>query len=152
MSDSVARLRLLNDLYPSGEPVRAIGLKSYARGLDSRVLTILWGVVFLRMLGRPVCPTSNKAEVPKCPILKPLPSNITHNPSGKTECRADQTHRYRPGPVLAYSPGVAEPVREIARDAELAYQYTGKGNLVAVISDGTAILGLGNLGPLASSR
>ena len=51
---------------------------------------------------------------------------------------------------LAYSPGVAEPVREIARDAELAYRYTGKGNLVAVISDGTAILGLGNLGPLAS--
>ena len=52
--------------------------------------------------------------------------------------------------ALAYSPGVAEPVREIARDAELAYRYTGKGNLVAVISDGTAILGLGNLGPLAS--
>ena len=51
---------------------------------------------------------------------------------------------------LAYSPGVAEPVREIARDPELAYKYTGKGNLVAVISDGTAILGLGNLGPLAS--
>lgn len=51
---------------------------------------------------------------------------------------------------LAYSPGVAEPVREIARDAELAYRYTGKGNLVAVISDGTAILGLGDLGPLAS--
>ncbi|MCZ4129849.1 malic enzyme-like NAD(P)-binding protein [Stutzerimonas balearica] len=51
---------------------------------------------------------------------------------------------------LAYSPGVAAPVREIARDAELAYRYTGKGNLVAVISDGTAILGLGNLGPLAS--
>ncbi|UUC50447.1 MULTISPECIES: malic enzyme-like NAD(P)-binding protein [Pseudomonas] len=52
--------------------------------------------------------------------------------------------------ALAYSPGVAEPVREIARDAELAYKYTGKGNLVAVISDGTAILGLGDLGPLAS--
>lgn len=51
---------------------------------------------------------------------------------------------------LAYSPGVAEPVREIARDAENAYRYTNKGNLVAVISDGTAILGLGNLGPLAS--
>lgn len=51
---------------------------------------------------------------------------------------------------LAYSPGVAEPVRAIAEDAELAYKYTGKGNLVAVISDGTAILGLGNLGPLAS--
>ncbi|MEG0635508.1 MAG: malic enzyme-like NAD(P)-binding protein, partial [Pseudomonas sp.] len=51
---------------------------------------------------------------------------------------------------LAYSPGVAEPVREIAREPELAYSYTGKGNLVAVISDGTAILGLGDLGPLAS--
>lgn len=51
---------------------------------------------------------------------------------------------------LAYSPGVAEPVKEIAANPETAYQYTGKGNLVAVISDGTAILGLGNLGPLAS--
>lgn len=52
--------------------------------------------------------------------------------------------------ALAYSPGVAEPVREIAANPELAYAYTGKGNLVAVISDGSAILGLGNLGPLAS--
>ncbi len=51
---------------------------------------------------------------------------------------------------LAYTPGVAEPVREIAKDAENAYRYTNKGNLVAVITDGTAILGLGNLGPLAS--
>jgi len=52
--------------------------------------------------------------------------------------------------ALAYSPGVAEPVREIAKDPLNAFKYTGKGNLVAVISDGTAILGLGNLGPLAS--
>jgi len=52
--------------------------------------------------------------------------------------------------ALAYSPGVAEPVREIAIDPNAAYKYTGKGNLVAVISNGTAILGLGNLGPLAS--
>ena len=51
---------------------------------------------------------------------------------------------------LAYSPGVAEPVREIAKDPENAYRYTGKGNLVAVISNGSAILGLGNLGALAS--
>ncbi|MGI9277299.1 MAG: malic enzyme-like NAD(P)-binding protein [Endozoicomonas sp.] len=51
---------------------------------------------------------------------------------------------------LAYSPGVAEPVREIAADRENAYKYTGKGNLVAVISNGSAILGLGNLGALAS--
>lgn len=52
--------------------------------------------------------------------------------------------------ALAYSPGVAEPVREIAADANNAYKYTAKGNMVAVISNGTAILGLGNLGPLAS--
>ena len=51
---------------------------------------------------------------------------------------------------LAYSPGVAEPVREIAADPDNAYKYTAKGNTVAVISNGTAILGLGNLGPLAS--
>ncbi|MBE0364379.1 malate dehydrogenase (oxaloacetate-decarboxylating)(NADP+) [Pseudoalteromonas ulvae UL12] len=52
--------------------------------------------------------------------------------------------------ALAYSPGVAEPVREIAANPADAYKYTAKGNLVAVISNGTAILGLGNLGPLAS--
>ena len=52
--------------------------------------------------------------------------------------------------ALAYTPGVAEPVKEIAKDPENAYQYTAKGNLVAVISNGTAILGLGNLGALAS--
>ncbi len=51
---------------------------------------------------------------------------------------------------LAYSPGVAEPVRAIAQNPDNAYRYTGKGNLVGVISDGTAILGLGNLGSLAS--
>ena len=51
---------------------------------------------------------------------------------------------------LAYSPGVAEPVREIAKNPKTAYEYTNKGNLVAVITDGTAILGLGNLGPLAA--
>src|SRR5512140_3198219 len=50
---------------------------------------------------------------------------------------------------LAYTPGVADPCLEIARDAELAYEYTGKGNLVAVISNGTAVLGLGDIGPLA---
>jgi len=51
---------------------------------------------------------------------------------------------------LAYTPGVAYPVLEIERDPELAYEYTSKGNLVAVISNGTAILGLGNRGSLAS--
>lgn len=52
--------------------------------------------------------------------------------------------------ALAYSPGVAEPVMAIAENPEAAYDYTIKGNLVAVITNGTAILGLGNLGPLAS--
>ncbi|MFM8821447.1 MAG: NADP-dependent malic enzyme, partial [Phenylobacterium sp.] len=51
---------------------------------------------------------------------------------------------------LAYSPGVAVPVLRIAEAPETAYDYTSKGNLVAVISNGTAILGLGNLGALAS--
>ena len=51
---------------------------------------------------------------------------------------------------LAYTPGVAEPCRAIARDVSAVYDYTSKGNLVAVISDGTAVLGLGNIGPSAS--
>ena len=51
---------------------------------------------------------------------------------------------------LAYTPGVAEPVREINKDPANAYKYTNKGNLVAVITDGTAVLGLGNMGALAS--
>ena len=51
---------------------------------------------------------------------------------------------------LAYTPGVAVPVLEIEKDPEMAYEYTSKGNLVAVVSNGTAILGLGDRGPLAS--
>ncbi len=50
---------------------------------------------------------------------------------------------------LAYTPGVAEPCREIHRNDDLVYQYTAKGNLVAVVSNGTAVLGLGNIGPHA---
>jgi malate dehydrogenase (oxaloacetate-decarboxylating)(NADP+) len=52
--------------------------------------------------------------------------------------------------ALAYSPGVAEPCKEIAEDKEKVYKYTAKGNLVAVISNGTAVLGLGDIGPEAS--
>src|SRR5918999_242107 len=51
--------------------------------------------------------------------------------------------------ALAYSPGVAEPCLEIKRNAECAYKYTAKGNLVAVVTNGTAVLGLGNIGALA---
>lgn len=49
--------------------------------------------------------------------------------------------------AIAYTPGVAEPCLEIRKDEDLAYEYTGKGNLVAVITDGTAVLGLGDIGP-----
>ncbi len=51
---------------------------------------------------------------------------------------------------LAYTPGVAEPCREIEKNPELAYEYTAKGNMVAVVTDGSAVLGLGNIGPLAA--
>ena len=51
---------------------------------------------------------------------------------------------------LLYSPGVAEPCRQIAVDEQKAYDYTGKGNLVAIVSDGSAVLGLGNIGPKAA--
>src|SRR5436189_1199857 len=51
---------------------------------------------------------------------------------------------------MAYSPGVAEPCKEIAKNKEDVYKYTTKGNLVAVISNGTAVLGLGDIGPEAS--
>ena len=73
---------------------------------------------------------------------EPIPGKLSVELTKPTETAKDL--------ALAYSPGVAEPCREIAADPENAYLYTGKGNLVAVISDGTAILGLGNLGPLAS--
>src|SRR5690349_12934682 len=53
---------------------------------------------------------------------------------------------------LAYSPGVAEPCKEIAANKDDVYKYTAKGNLVGVISNGTAVLGLGNIGPEASKQ
>ena len=69
---------------------------------------------------------------------------------GKLEIVATKPMATQRDLALAYSPGVAVPVREIADDPAKAYDYTSKGNLVAVISNGTAILGLGNLGALAS--
>jgi len=69
---------------------------------------------------------------------------------GKIEIIASKPMATQRDLSLAYSPGVAVPVRAIAADPSKAYDYTAKGNLVAVISNGTAILGLGNLGALAS--
>ncbi len=69
---------------------------------------------------------------------------------GKIEIRATKPLTSQRDLSLAYSPGVAAPCLEIERDKTLAYDYTAKGNLVAVISNGTAVLGLGNLGAQAS--
>src|SRR6187551_104713 len=69
---------------------------------------------------------------------------------GKIEIVASKPMATQRDLSLAYSPGVAVPVRAIAANPTCAYDYTAKGNLVAVISNGTAILGLGNLGALAS--
>ena len=73
---------------------------------------------------------------------KPTPGKIQVVPTKKYATQRDLS--------LAYSPGVAEPCLEIAKDVKNAYKYTAKGNLVAVISNGTAVLGLGNIGPEAS--
>ncbi len=69
---------------------------------------------------------------------------------GKIEITPSKPMTTKRDLALAYSPGVASPVLEISKDANLAYDFTSKGNLVAVISNGSAILGLGNLGAAAS--
>ncbi|KHJ54157.1 NADP-dependent malic enzyme [Aureimonas sp. OT7] len=69
---------------------------------------------------------------------------------GKLEIRATKTLGNQRDLALAYSPGVAAPCLEIEKDASLAADYTGRANLVAVVSNGTAVLGLGDIGPLAS--
>ena len=73
---------------------------------------------------------------------KPTPGKLSVNVTKKTDSPRDL--------ALAYTPGVAEPVRAIAANIDDVYKYTIKGNLVAVISNGTAVLGLGNVGPAAS--
>tara|TARA_B100001063_G_C16779036_1_gene569043 strand:+ start:724 stop:3027 length:2304 start_codon:yes stop_codon:yes gene_type:complete len=69
---------------------------------------------------------------------------------GKIEIKPTKPYSSQRDLALAYSPGVAEPCKKIAEEKELAYKYTAKGNLVAVISNGTAVLGLGDIGPEAS--
>lgn len=69
---------------------------------------------------------------------------------GKLSTDAKSPVKNREDLALAYTPGVAEPCKEIAKDPDLAYTYTMKANTVAVVSDGSAVLGLGNIGPLAA--
>jgi len=74
----------------------------------------------------------------------------SHNKPGKLEINSSKPMTTKRDLALAYSPGVAAPVNAIYKNPEAAYDYTSKGNLVAVISNGSAILGMGNLGALAS--
>jgi malate dehydrogenase (oxaloacetate-decarboxylating)(NADP+) len=69
---------------------------------------------------------------------------------GKVEIRATKPTATQSDLSLAYTPGVADPCLVIADDPDAAFRYTNRGNLVAVVSNGTAVLGLGNIGPLAS--
>jgi malate dehydrogenase (oxaloacetate-decarboxylating)(NADP+) len=71
------------------------------------------------------------------------------DPAGKVEVISSKPCNTDKALALAYSPGVAAPCKEIAKDPEKVYDYTSKGNLVAVITNGTAVLGLGDIGPLA---
>ncbi|HOA39655.1 MAG TPA: NADP-dependent malic enzyme, partial [Flavihumibacter sp.] len=73
---------------------------------------------------------------------KGRPGKIEVNPTKEAKTQRDLS--------LAYSPGVAEPCKEIEQNPDEAYKYTAKGNLVGVISNGTAVLGLGDIGPEAS--
>ncbi len=74
----------------------------------------------------------------------------SRSPAGKVDVRSSKPCSTDAELSLAYSPGVAAPCKEIAKDVSKVYDYTAKGNLVAVISNGTAVLGLGNIGPEAS--
>lgn len=69
---------------------------------------------------------------------------------GKVEVVPVKPYQTQKHLTMAYSPGVAESCKEIAQDPNLSYKYTGRGNLVAVVSNGTAVLGLGNIGPHAA--
>lgn len=66
--------------------------------------------------------------------------------NGKIDTMAKSSVKTREYLALAYTPGVAEPCKVIAKDKEAAYKYTWKANTIAVVSDGSAVLGLGNIG------
>src|SRR5271157_4312411 len=84
-------------------------------------------------------------------IIRPEDALVYHSsaPAGKLSITPTKPCRTQRDLSLAYTPGVAVPCLEIQRDPALAYKYTSKGNLVAVVSNGTAVLGLGNIGAAA---
>src|SRR5437870_1130464 len=84
-------------------------------------------------------------------IIRPEDALEYHSssPAGKVSVTPTKPCRTQRDLSLAYTPGVAVPCLEIERDPSLAYKYTAKANLVAVVSNGTAVLGLGNIGALA---
>jgi malate dehydrogenase (oxaloacetate-decarboxylating)(NADP+) len=98
-------------------------------------------IVILR-LDKPVMNKTNRKQDALNYHSKGRPGKIQVVPTKPTNSQRDLT--------MAYSPGVAEPCLEIAKNVDDVYKYTAKGNLVAVISNGTAVLGLGNIGPEAS--
>jgi malate dehydrogenase (oxaloacetate-decarboxylating) len=74
---------------------------------------------------------------------------LHENNTGKVEIKSKVKVTTREDLSLAYTPGVAEPCRKIHENEENVYKYTSKGNIVAVVTDGTAVLGLGDIGPKA---
>ena len=96
--------------------------------------------------------SDQKTKPPKRPTFTDREALLFHSQGrpGKLQITPTKPMATQRDLSLAYSPGVAVPVLAIAEDASRAYDYTVKGNLVAVITNGTAILGLGNLGALAS--
>src|SRR5580765_6717846 len=102
------------------------------------------------------CASSGRSsrEADRRPMRKTTPEEAleyhARGRKGKIEVVPTKPCRTQEDLSLAYSPGVAEPCLAIEKDPEKVYEYTAKGNLVAVISNGTAVLGLGNIGPLAA--
>lgn len=119
-------------------------LKRHPRLKDSQK-NVLFARTPLSLQTRLKAKTMNKDSKRREALLyhaKPTPGKIQVVPTKKYATQRDLS--------LAYSPGVAEPCLEIAKDVNNVYKYTAKGNLVAVISNGTAVLGLGDIGPEAS--
>ncbi len=96
--------------------------------------------------------SSSKSTFKKVQLISPTPSPLSYHEfpvPGKIKILPSKPCNSKEDLSIAYTPGVAVPCLEIQKDSSAAYKYTSKGNLVAVITNGTAILGLGDIGPLA---